>query len=365
MRLDGLSTYLAVAILAGATGAAVALLVEGSAREPLRASVPEPSRQAAFAGPQSLADAAARIAPAVVSIYAYPLPASRIERLSSGTARREIALGSGVLVSAGGLAVTNRHVVKDAGTIRVALADGRALSAIVLGLDRDTDLAAIKVEGAGLPTAPVGDPSALRIGEPTLAIGNPYGMGQTVTQGVVSALGRQDLGLTPVEHFIQTDAAINPGCSGGALVNARGELVGINTAIYSESGASSGIGFAIPADLAVDVARSIARHGRVERGWLGVRGRSLTPSLQESFALRVPRGVLVSSTLPNSPAERAGLRPGDVVTRVGDRAVGTLDELQDAVSGAGPRRALSLEIWRGSARIEASALTDDRPVLGD
>jgi S1-C subfamily serine protease len=203
------------------------------------------------------------------------------------------------------------------------------------------------------------------VGDVALAIGNPYGMGQTVTQGIVSATGRAGLGIASIENFIQTDAAINPGNSGGALINTRGELIGINTAIYSESGASGGIGFAIPSDLALEVARSIAAQGRVHRGWIGMNGRSVTPELAEAFALRAPHGVLVSSTLRDSPAEHAGLRPGDVVTRVGDRKVATVQELLDAVAGTGPNRPLSLEVWRGSQRLETSTVTAERPYKTD
>jgi serine protease DegS len=181
----------------------------------------------------------------------------------------------------------------------------------------------------------------------------------------VSATGRAELGLTPIERYIQTDAAINPGSSGGALINDRGELVGVNTASYSESGASGGIGFAIPADLALDVARAIVARGRVERGWIGMSGRSVTPGLKESFGLRAPGGVLVSSTLPKSPAEQAGLRPGDVVSGVGGREVRSLQELLDAIAGAGNHQPLSLEVWRGNERLEVGAVTQARPASAD
>jgi serine protease DegS len=289
--------------------------------------------------------------------YLHPYAPSR----PSSRETRETALGSGVILSADGLILTNRHVVKDADSIRVLLADGRRLEVAVLGLDSETDLAVLKARAAGLPAAPVGDPKALRVGDLTLAIGNPFGVGQTVTQGIVSATGRAELGITPIENFIQTDAAINPGNSGGALVNARGELVGINTAIYSESGAAGGIGFAIPSDLALKVARTIVEQGNIERGWIGMSGRSVTPELAETFGLRAPRGVLVSSTLKDSPAEHAGLRPGDVVTRVGDREVATIQELLDAIAGSGPNQPLSLEVWRGSQRLQTNAVTAERP----
>ena len=276
-----------------------------------------------------------------------------------------VGVGSGVILSAGGIILTNRHVVADAQRIEVLLADGRRLPVRLLGVDRETDLAVLKADATGLPTISIGDPKSLRVGDITLAIGNPYGVGQTVTQGIVSAIGRSELGLTPIEDFIQTDAAINPGNSGGALVNDQGDLVGINTAIYSESGTSDGIGFAIPADMAVKVARAIVSRGEVSRGWIGMSGRSVTPALGEQFGLRAERGVLVSSTLRDSPAERAGLRPGDVVTRVGGRAVETVQDLLDAVAGSGPNQPILLEVWRGSERLIAQTVTGRRPAKED
>ncbi len=325
----------------------------------------------------SFAGAVNRSAPAVVSIYAFRATQTKTPRgtgnryhydpygpPTAGRDTHETGLGSGVILTADGLILTNRHVVKDATNIRVILASGRRLQAALLGHDGETDLAVLKADATGLPPAPIGDPKALRVGDVALAIGNPFGVGQTVTQGIISATGRAELGITPIENFIQTDAAINPGNSGGALVNARGDLVGINTAIFSESGASDGVGFAIPADLALKVARIIATSGKVERGWIGMSGRSVTPELAESFGLRTPRGVLVSSTLRDSPAEQAGLRPGDVVTRVGDREVESIQELLDAIAGAGPNKPVALEVWRGSERIRAKAVTEVRPPMG-
>ncbi len=372
----GTTAILITALAAGAAGALLTLWLAGLAPRPSQggpegtdAGSPTP----VSGGMGSLADAVGRSAPAVVSIFASKVIHGRDTKVvglyphpyapppTSLRETRETALGSGVILSADGLILTNRHVVKDAESIRVLLADGRRLEVAVLGLDSETDLAVLKANAADLPTAPIGDPKALRVGDLTLAIGNPFGVGQTVTQGIVSATGRAELGITPIENFIQTDAAINPGNSGGALVNARGDLVGINTAIYSESGAAGGIGFAIPSDLALKVARAIVEKGGIQRGWIGMSGRSVTPELAETFGLRAPRGVLVSSTLKNSPAQQAGLRPGDVVTRVGDREVATVQELLDAIAGTGPNRPLSLEVWRGSERLETSAVTAERP----
>ena len=376
MEHSGTTAHLITALAAGAAGALLTLWLAGLAPDPSReggeAAAVGTSPQA-IGGMDSLADAVGRSAPAVVSIFASRLVHGQESKVSglylqpyapprpSSRETRETALGSGVILSADGLILTNRHVVKDADSIRVLLADGRRLEVAVLGLDSETDLAVLKARAAGLPAAPVGDPKALRVGDLTLAIGNPFGVGQTVTQGIVSATGRAELGITPIENFIQTDAAINPGNSGGALVNARGELVGINTAIYSESGAAGGIGFAIPSDLALKVARTIVEQGNIQRGWIGMSGRSVTPELAETFGLRAPRGVLVSSTLKDSPAEQAGLRPGDVVTRVGDREVATIQELLDAIAGSGPNQPLSLEVWRGSQRLQTNAVTAERP----
>ncbi|MFZ0790258.1 MAG: trypsin-like peptidase domain-containing protein [Chromatiaceae bacterium] len=376
MEHSGTTAHLITALAAGAAGALLTLWLAGLAPDPSLEGDEAPAlgtATQAMGGMGSLADAVGRSAPAVVSIFASRLVRGQESKVSglylypyapprpSSRETRETALGSGVILSADGLILTNRHVVKDADSIRVLLADGRRLEVAVLGLDSETDLAVLKARAAGLPAAPIGDPKALRVGDLTLAIGNPFGVGQTVTQGIVSATGRAELGITPIENFIQTDAAINPGNSGGALVNARGELVGINTAIYSESGAAGGIGFAIPSDLALKVARTIVEQGNIQRGWIGMSGRSVTPELAETFGLRAPRGVLVSSTLEDSPAEHAGLRPGDVVTRVGDREVATIQELLDAIAGSGPNQPLSLEVWRGSQRLQTNAVTAERP----
>jgi len=375
----------AVALVAGAGGALTTRLItgpwDGYAHAP-NSRAQERGEGPVLGSQGSFADAVGRSAPAVVSIFTtrvvvspqrlpdqhlrYPYaPPLSAPPLSAPQETRETGLGSGVILSADGLILTNRHVVKGAESIRVVLADGRRIQVALLGLDEETDLAVLKADAMDLPTAPIGDPQALRVGDLALAIGNPYGMGQTVTQGIVSATGRAGLGITPIENFIQTDAAINPGNSGGALINTSGELIGINTAIYSESGSSGGIGFAIPSDLAVKVALSIAAQGEVRRGWIGMSGRSVTPELAETFALRTPQGVLVSSTLRDSPAEQAGLRPGDVVTRVGDREVATVQDLLDAVAWTGPNRPLFLEVWRGSQRLETRTVTAERPPQGD
>lgn len=370
MIKTGPTTLVIVAVVGAALGAAATLWLA----PPRHDTTPSPDTGAAAAPAghlPSFAGAVSRIAPAVVSIFAThaePGPSRSspptypgLHRGPPGAAASRTGLGSGVILSADGLILTNRHVVQDADRIRAVLADGRSLAVILVGVDPDTDLAVLKADEDRLPTAPIGHSGTLRVGDLALAIGNPFGVGQTVTMGIISATGRSELGLTSIERFIQTDAAINPGNSGGALVNAQGELVGINTAIFTETGSAQGIGFAIPTELAIDVARSLAAHGRVTRGWIGLSGRSVTPELAESFGLRAGRGVLVGSTLHDSPAAQAGLRPGDVVTRIDDRDVATVQELLDAIAGAGPHAALDLEVWRGSERILTRATTDLRP----
>jgi Do/DeqQ family serine protease len=325
----------------------------------------------------SFSEAVARAAPAVVNVFSsvttterrsqafrYPRMQQQYGHLAPQAEyqRRATSLGSGVILSADGLMLTNRHVVKDATRIQVELADGRRLAARVVGFDPETDLAVLQASARDLPTIPVGQPQDLRVGDVVLAIGNPFGVGQTVTLGIVSATGRTNLGISGVENFIQTDAAINPGNSGGALIDSRGALVGINTAIYSESGVSEGVGFAIPADLAQGVARSIAASGKVTRGWLGLSGRSVTSALAAAFGLRPETGVLIFSTVQGGPAEQAGLRPGDVITRVGDHPVAVIQDLFDLVAETGADAAVSLEVWRGSERIRARPTTGARPL---
>ncbi len=330
------------------------------------------------AGPASYAEAVNRAAPAVVSIFSTKVATEREslafrnpylqqqfgQFLPERTRHHPYtSLGSGVILSRDGLILTNRHIIKGSRKIKVVLADGKNLDARVVGLDPETDVAVLKADAKRLPTIPIGRPQDLRVGDVVLAIGNPFGIGQTVTMGIVSATGRTKLGISNIENFIQTDAAINPGNSGGALINARGELVGINTAIYSQSGGSEGVGFAIPTDLASKVADQLVKNGRVVRGWIGIVGRSVTPQLADSFGLRVAQGVLVTSTLEDSPAEHAGLRPGDVITRVGDRTVASTQQLVDAVAEAGPGTNVHIELWRGTDRIETRTTTIERPLV--
>ncbi|HSH48994.1 MAG TPA: trypsin-like peptidase domain-containing protein, partial [Halomonas sp.] len=280
-------------------------------------------------GPVSYAEAVEKAAPAVVNVYssrviereAHPLlsdpffeqfygddPPSRQRMLSS--------LGSGVIVSEDGYVLTNHHVISGADQIRVALRDGRETLAEVIGTDPESDLAVLRIDLDDLPVIELSDSSHTAVGDVTLAIGNPFGFGQTVTMGIISATGRNHLGLTAYEDFIQTDAAINPGNSGGALINPEGGLVGINTAIFSRTGGSQGIGFAIPSNLARNILEEIVTQGRVIRGWLGIEAQELNPELALSFGLKAHAGVIIAGVAPGGPADLAGLRPGDVILTI-------------------------------------------------
>src|SRR5881296_4207721 len=251
--------------------------------------------------------------PAVVNISTKRVDKSNqsFEQFFGGRPRRAVrSLGSGFVINPNGLIVTNNHVVDGATEIKVTLADGRELPGRVLGRDPKTDIALLKVDATGLLVIPLGDSSRLQVGEPVMAIGNPFGLEQTVTTGIVSATGRV-IGSGPYDNFIQTDASINPGNSGGPLINARGEVIGINTAIFSRTGGSVGIGFAVPSSLAKTVLTQLADHGKVERGWLGVSIQPLTQELAKSFKRGDSSGALVSSVTEGSPADRAGMKAGD------------------------------------------------------
>ena len=263
-------------------------------------------------------------------------------------------LGSGVIISPSGFILTNNHVIEGADEIEVILLDGRKAKAKVIGTDPDTDLAVLKVELDKLPVIALGNSDALQIGEPVLAIGNPFGVGQTVTGGIVSALGRNKLGINTFENFIQTDAAINPGNSGGALVDAAGALMGINTAIYSRSGGSMGIGFAIPVSTAKQVLESIVKEGQVTRGWIGVEPQELNAELMETFNVKTKAGVIITGVLQNGPAGQAGIKPGDVITAVDNKAVSNVTELLGAVAALKPGVAAPLAVLRAGKTSDIS-----------
>ncbi len=322
-----------------------------------------PAASAAGGATHSLAEAARLAAPAVVSVVTSQARRRNPQGDDPGCGffygdrdPGQQGVGSGVIVSPEGILLTNNHVVEDAGEIDVQLSDGREVRAEVVGTDPETDLAVLRIPLGKLPAITLGRSQDLHIGDPLLAIGNPFNVGQTVTAGIVSALGRNGLGLSTFESFIQTDAAINPGNSGGALVNAQGHLVGINTAIYSKSGGSQGIGFAIPTDVALRVMESLLKDGVVRRGWIGVEPRALTPEIAESLQIGNRQGVLITGVLQDGPASKGGLRPGDVVVAVGGQPVASVSQLLDAVAGLAPGKRATVTVFRGQQEL---ALTLD------
>jgi serine protease DegQ len=273
----------------------------------------------------------------------------------------QAGLGSGVIISADGFILTNNHVVEGAAEIEVALNDSRKTRAKVIGTDPETDLAILKVNLDRLPVITLGNSDALQVGDQVLAIGNPFGVGQTVTSGIVSALGRNQLGINTFENFIQTDAAINPGNSGGALVDVNGHLMGINTAIYSRSGGSMGIGFAIPVSTAKLVLEGIVKDGVVTRGWIGVEPADLSPELMETFGVKARKGVLITGVLQNGPAAQAGMRPGDVVVQVGGKEVANVSELLSTVAALKPGNATPFKVQRREDGVDMTVTPGKRP----
>lgn len=273
----------------------------------------------------------------------------------------ENSLGSGVIVSEQGLILTNNHVVALADEIEIALSDGRKMSAKVVGTDPDTDLALIKIEADHLPAITFASSDKLNVGDVVLAIGNPFGVGQTVTQGIISALGRNHLGINTFENFIQTDASINPGNSGGALIDTEGNLVGINSAIYSRSGGSMGIGFAIPATLARQVMDQIVSQGNVTRGWIGIEAQDITPELAESFKLKVAKGALVAGVLRDSPADKAGLRAGDILLTIEGKPISDTGSMLNLIAALTPNHKATLKISRAEATLNITVLIGKRP----
>ncbi|HLU80170.1 MAG TPA: trypsin-like peptidase domain-containing protein [Burkholderiaceae bacterium] len=323
----------------------------------------------------SYADAVARAAPAVVNIYTtkavevplIPLPPDpELNRLFRGlpgfTQRRQSgSLGSGVIVRGDGYILTNYHVVEAADSIRVALADGRETDAKVVGADPETDLAVLKIGLPKLQAISFDADESLRVGDVVLAIGNPFGVGQTTTLGIVSALGRNRLGINIYENFIQTDAAINPGNSGGALVDARGRLVGINTAIYSETGGSLGIGFAIPAKTAERILGEIIERGKVTRGWLGIEPQDISPELMRAFGLDSQNGVIVAGVLRGGPAHAAGLRVGDIILKMDDEVIHDSIGFLNAIAPRKPGSEVDLTLLREGRQMRGKVLVGERP----
>lgn len=304
-----------------------------------------------------VADVASKVLPSVVNISSTKTVTVRQSPLLHDPFFREFfgavpqervqrSLGSGVIVSKDGFILTNNHVVGGADAVEVRLDDDRVFEARIIGTDPQSDVAIIKIEAPDLPAIAVGDSSNLRIGSFVLAVGNPFGIGQTVTMGIVSALGRSGLGITDYENFIQTDAAINPGNSGGALVNMHGELIGINTAILSRSGGNVGIGFAIPVNLAMHIKGSIDRYGKVVRGWLGVTVQDVSPKIAKALQLSSSKGVLVSGILDGSPAATSGIREGDVIVSIDGNEVNTASSLRYLTAELMPGKAVPLTVIR-------------------
>ncbi|MES2365020.1 MAG: Do family serine endopeptidase [Pseudomonadota bacterium] len=280
-------------------------------------------------------------------------PNSRSQRVNS--------LGSGVIVSSNGYILTNHHVVEAADEIQVALHDGRTVLAKVVGSDPDTDLAVLKVNLTGLPAISFAQPDKGNVGDFVLAIGDPFGVGQTVTMGIISALERTHLGINTFENFIQTDAAINPGNSGGALVNAQGDLIGINSAIYTRTGGSQGIGFAIPVSLVTQIMDQIIKHGSVTRGWIGVEVQDLTPELAESFKLPSTDGALIAGILKGGPADLAGIKPGDVLIDVNGKPIKDSTSLLQLIAAQTPGQLAKLKLLRRTKEIVATVKINKRP----
>lgn len=276
--------------------------------------------------------------------------------------RKAMALGSGVIVDKNGIIVTNYHVVKGAEEIKVTLSDNREFKGKVTGSDQKTDIAIVKIEARNLPAIKWGDSDKLRVGETILAVGNPFGLNQTVTRGIVSAVGRANVGIADYEDFIQTDASINPGNSGGAIVNARGELVGIPTAIFSTTGGYQGIGFAIPSNMAKVVMESLLKTGKVVRGWLGVMIQPLTPELAKKLGLKEDKGALVSDVVEGSPAEKAGIKTGDLITEYGGKKVDNPSHLRNMVANTAPGSEVPMKIIReGKTETLKVRVTEQKP----
>jgi len=333
-------------------------------------------RAPALGGPVSYSSAVKAASPAVVNIntekvvtvhpfFSDPLFkqmfGNELVGGSAGRKRVENSLGSGVIINADGYVLTNNHVIQGADAIQVSLKDGRSSMAKVIGTDPETDIALLKIDLDQLPVITIGDSEQLEIGDVVLAIGNPFGVGQTVTMGIVSATGRTQLGINTFENFIQTDAAINPGNSGGALVDAYGRLIGINTAIFSHSGGSQGVGFAIPSKMAKNIMEQLIKHGHAVRGWIGFEGHALTPKLAESLQLDSHDGLIITAIVRNSPAHKAGLEPGDIITGLDGNKLKNGHDALAVITGKQPGEKVTLLVKRDGREYSVTATTIARP----
>ena len=328
--------------------------------------------------PGSYRDAAARAMPAVVNILTLQVPKRGAHPLARDPFFKRFfgerdpdaedgedlknSLGSGVIVSHEGYVLTNNHVVEGADEIEVVLTDGRKAPAKIVGLDPETDLAVIKINLDKLPVIVLGQSELARVGDVVLAIGNPFGVGQTVTMGIISALGRNNLHINSFENFIQTDAAINFGNSGGALVDTRGNLIGINTAIYSQSGGSVGIGFAIPVSTAKTVMEAIIKDGHVVRGWIGVETQDITPELAQSFNLQRTSGAIIAGVVRNGPADQAGIKPGDILLAVEGKPVGDTTEMLNLIAQLPPGGKARMTVLRKNREAALDVMVGKRPI---
>jgi serine protease Do len=341
---------------------------------PTRASAAEPPLTGLL-GPTVLSDVAERVTPAVVNITTKKLrttaalfdgPRGLRDLFGPGPGPRhemEVGAGSGVVISADGYIVTNNHVVDQADEIKVAFADKREFDAKLVGNDSASDLALIKIEAANLPSLPFGNSTKLRLGEIVLAIGNPYGVGQTVTMGIVSAKGRSPQISRTVEYedFIQTDAAINPGNSGGALVNLQGELVGVNTAIISRGGGGSqGIGFAVPSNMIKPILEQVREYGRVRRGWLGVAIQDINPSIAREFELKETKGIIISDVVPKGPAAAAKIKPNDVIVAVNDQPATNASDLRNGIALMKPGTKVKFSLLRENKKVDVTVTLDEK-----
>lgn len=320
-------------------------------------------------GPASYADAVSKAADAVVSIYT----AKTVQRkqttgnpffdqfLGNKLSKPEIQTGSGsgVIFNTQGYIITNYHVIRGAQQMRVLLKDGRDYPATVVGSDPETDLAVLRIIAENLRPINIGEMETIAIGDVALAIGNPFGVGQTVTMGIISATGRDRVGLNTFENFIQTDAAINPGNSGGALINTKGNLIGINTAIFSRSGGSHGIGFAIPSNMAKDVLEQILQNGRVQRGWLGVEAVNMSPAIRAKIA---SHGIVVTGIYRNGPADKAGLVPGDIITNINGIDIVSIRDVLKIVTPNKPGDNVTISGIRNGAQYKTNATIAQRPI---
>ena len=353
---------------------AVSTPVSGNVSIQQVSAVPTTAASRAAEALGSYGDAARLAMPAVVSVYTAkevqrsPFHDDPVfdrffggERTRSGGAERISGLGSGVIATRDGYVLTNNHVVQAADEIAVALPDGRKLPARVVGADPETDLAVLRVDAAGLPAVTFGRSETLAVGDVVLAIGNPFGVGQTVTMGIVSALGRNNLGINRYENFIQTDAAINQGNSGGALIDTRGNLVGINTAIYSDGGGSVGIGFAIPTTIITDVLDQLIKNGKVVRGFFGIEPEDITPEVAEAFRFPRTEGVYVRGVMRDAPAQKAGMEPGDIIVSINDMKVENTPGVLGQIARLAPGATARVTVLRNAKEVGLNVTVGERP----